>query len=186
MDDIPTSPEEALFAAGRGANETADEAMDYSEKVMGGAALFGGGEGAAALLAGGGAELGAGAAAAGGATIGAAVVGSFAAGYGIGTKIDEWTGASDKLSTAAVDVDPERALSAANDWDDAGAAWDRGDHLEAVGDGASAIGKFALSTGEAAVDALGDAASAVGDALFGGPSMMDVFEEAKRRAAEED
>jgi len=185
MDDIPTSPEEALFAAGKGANETADTAMDYSEKVMEVAAVFGGEEAAAAFLAGTGAELGAGAAAAGGATVGAAVVGSFAAGYGIGTKIDEWTGASDKLSTAAVDVNPERALSAANDWDDAGAAWDRGDHLEAVGDGASAIGKFAVSTGEAAVDALGDAASVVGDALFGGPSMMDVFEEAKRRAAEE-
>src|SRR6266581_5326097 len=86
MDDIPTSPEEALFAAGKGANETADTAMDYSEKVMGVAAAFGGEEAAAAFLAGTGAELGAGAAAAGGATIGAAVVGSFAAGYGIGTK----------------------------------------------------------------------------------------------------
>ena len=186
MDDIPTSPEEALFAAGKGANETADEAMDYSEKVRGGAALFGGEGAAASLLAGGGAELGAGAAAAGGATIGAAVVGSFAAGYGIGTKINEWTGASDTLSTAAVDANPERALSAANDWDDAGAAWDRGDHLEAVGDGASAIGKFAVSSGEAAVDALGDAASAVGDALFGGPSMMDIVAEQMKKAAEED
>jgi hypothetical protein len=186
MDDIPTSPEELLFAAGRGANETADEAMDYAEKVMEVAAVFGGEEAAAAFLAGGGAELGAGAAAAGGATVGAAVVGSFAAGYGIGTKIDEWTGASDKLSTAAVDVDPERALSAANDWDDAGAAWEKGDHLEAVGDGASAIGKFALSSGEAAVDAIGDGISAVGDALFGGPSMMDIVAEQMKKAAEED
>jgi hypothetical protein len=109
MDDIPISPESPLFAAGRGANETADDAMDYAEKVMEVAAVFGGAEAAAALLAGGGAELGAGAAAAGGATVGSAVVGSFAAGYGIGTTIDEWTGASDKLSTAAVDVNRERA-----------------------------------------------------------------------------
>ena len=165
MDEIPTSPEELLFAAGKGANETADQAMDYSEKVMGGAAVFGGGEAAGTILAGGAAELGAGAAAAGGATIGAAVVGSFAAGYGIGTKIDEWTGASDKLSSAAVDANPELALSAANDWDDAGTAWDRGDHLEAIGDGASAIGKFAAGTAEAAVDAVGDALSDVGGAI---------------------
>jgi hypothetical protein len=165
VDEIPTSPEEVLFAAGKGANETADQAMDYSEKVMGGAAVFGGEEAAGALLAGGGAELGAGAAAAGGATIGAAVVGSFAAGYGIGTKIDEWTGASDKLSTAAVDANPELALSAANDWDDAHAAWDRGDHLEAIGDGASSVGKFVAGSAEAAVDAVGDALSDVGGAI---------------------
>jgi hypothetical protein len=78
------------------------------------------------------------------------------------------------------------ARAAANDWDDAGAAWDRGDHLEAVGDGASAIGTFAMSSGEAAVDPLGDAASAVGDAIFGGPSMMDIVAEQMKKAAEED
>jgi hypothetical protein len=58
--------------------------------------------------------------------------------------------------------------------------------LQAIGDGASAIGKFALSSGEAAVDAIGDGLPAVGGALFGGTSIMDLMEEAKRRAAADD
>lgn len=84
------------------------------------------------------------------------VVEAFGVGYDIGTKIDQATGASDKLSTAAVDADPELALSASNDWDDANAAWDKGDHLEAIGDGASAVGKFVEGTAEAAWDAVTD------------------------------
>jgi hypothetical protein len=148
-----------------------------------------GGVGAAAdaVLAGGAAAEGltAGAAAVGGAGVAAGVVGAFATGYWVGEKIDDLTGASDKLSSAAVDADPELALSASNDWDDAGTAWDRGDHLEAVGDGASAVGKFALGSAEAAIDGIGSVASDIGDAIFGGPSIFEMAEEAARRADEE-
>lgn len=77
---------------------------------------------------------------------------AFGFGYEVGTKIDQATGASDKISTAAVDVNPERAASASNNWDDATSEWDKGEHLEAIGDGAKAVGKFAESVGEAAVD----------------------------------
>jgi hypothetical protein len=110
---------------------------------------------------------------------------AFEFGYGIGEKINEVTGASDVLSDAAVAANPERAYSASQDWDEATSEWDKGEYGSAVADGASAVGKFALSTGEAAVDAVGDAASAVGDAIFGGPSMMDVLEEARKRAEAE-
>ncbi len=153
------------------------------------AASMTGGVGAAAdaVLAGGAAAegLSAGAAAVGGAGVAAGVVGAFATGYWVGEKIDDLTGASDKLSTAAVDADPELALSASNDWDDAGTAWDRGDHLEGVGDGASAVGKFALGTAEAAADGIASVASDIGDAIFGGPSIFEMAEEAARRADEE-
>ena len=70
---------------------------------------------------------------------------AFEAGYSVGQKIDEATGASDKWSSAAVDADPERARAAAD-------AWDRGDHLEAVGD-------FIVGSGEALVGAITDAFS---------------------------
>jgi hypothetical protein len=88
--------------------------------------------------------------------VGEKVIGAFETGYEIGTQIDQATGASDKLSTAAVDADPELALSASRDWDDANAAWDKGDHLEAIGDGASAVGKFAEGAAEAAWDKITD------------------------------
>jgi hypothetical protein len=91
------------------------------------------------------------------------VIGAFETGYEIGTKIDQATGASDKLSTAAVDADPELALSASNDWDDANAAWDKGDHVEAIEDGASAVGKFVEGSAEAAGSAIADGAEAVWD-----------------------
>ena len=96
---------------------------------------------------------------------GESVIGAFEKGYEIGTKIDQATGASDKLSTAAVDADPELALSASNDWDDANAAWDKGDHIEAIGDGASAVGKFAMGTAEAAGSAIADGAEKVWDEI---------------------
>jgi hypothetical protein len=91
------------------------------------------------------------------------VVGAFEKGYEIGTQFDQATGASDKLSTAAVDADPELALSASRDWDDANAAWDKGDHVEAIGDGVSAVGKFAVGTAEAAGSAIADGAEAAWD-----------------------
>jgi len=84
---------------------------------------------------------------------------AFGFGYDVGTQIDQATGASDKLSTAAVDADPGLARSASNNWDDATSEWDRGDHLEAVGDGAKAVGKFAEGLGEAAIDKVGDVIS---------------------------
>ena len=95
-------------------------------------------------------------------------VGAFATGYWVGEKIDDLTGASDKLSTAAVDADPELAMKAAEHWDDAGAEWDRGDHLSAVGDGAAAIGDFALGTAEAAGGAIVDGVEAAGSAIADG------------------
>ncbi len=179
---------EVLSEAGSGTDPTVDAVIDYGSKVLEAAGGAGGVAAADVLLAGGAAvgELSATAAAAGGAAIAGGVLLAGAAGFGIGTKINEWTGASDKISDAAVDANPERAYSASQDWDNAGEAWDRGDHLEAIGEGASAIGKFGLSVGEAAVDAVGDAAEAVGEALFGGPSMMDMMEELKRREAEGD
>ena len=97
--------------------------------------------------------------------VGEKLVGAFETGYDIGTRFNEATGASDKLSTAAVDADPELALSASNDWDDANAAWDKGDHLEAIGDGASAVGKFAVGTAEAAGSAIADGAEKVWDEI---------------------
>jgi hypothetical protein len=81
---------------------------------------------------------------------------AFGFGYDIGTKIDKATGASDKLSTAAVDADPELARTAANHWDDANSEWDKGDHLEAIGDGAKAVGDFVEGTAEAAWDKITD------------------------------
>jgi hypothetical protein len=81
---------------------------------------------------------------------------AFGIGYEIGTEIDKATGASDVISTAAVDVNPERAVSASNDWDNANANWDKGEYVDAVGDGASAVGKFAESVGEAAWDKVTD------------------------------
>ena len=81
---------------------------------------------------------------------------AFGIGQEIGHKIDQATGASDKWSTAAVEQNPERAQSAANDWDNANTAWDKGEHLEAIEDGASAVGKFAESTAEAAWDGIKD------------------------------
>ena len=84
------------------------------------------------------------------------VVGAFQEGYEIGTKIDQATGASDAISTAAVDADPSLAVSASNDWDDANTAWDKGDHVEAIEDGASAVGKFVEGTAEAAWDKITD------------------------------
>jgi hypothetical protein len=96
---------------------------------------------------------------------GGKLVDAFQEGYKIGTAIDEATGASDKLSTAAVDADPERAVAAAEHWDDAGAEWDKGDHLEAIGDGAAAIGDFAVGTAEAAGSAIADGAEAVWDGI---------------------
>jgi hypothetical protein len=96
---------------------------------------------------------------------GQSVIGAFEKGYEIGTQIDQATGASDKLSTAAVDADPELALSASRDWDDANAAWDKGDYVDAVGDGASAVGKFAVGTAEAAGSAIADGAEAVWDEI---------------------
>jgi hypothetical protein len=77
-------------------------------------------------------------------------------GQEIGHEIDDATGASDKWSTAAVEQNPERAQSAANDWDNANAAWEKGEHLEAIEDGASAVGKFAESTAEAAWEGIKD------------------------------
>lgn len=96
---------------------------------------------------------------------GGKVVEAFETGYEIGTKIDQATGASDKLSTAAVDADPERAQAAAQHWDDAGAEWDKGDHIAAIGDGAAAIGDFAVGTAEAAGSAIADGAEAAWDAV---------------------
>ena len=84
------------------------------------------------------------------------VGGAFKVGYDIGTKIDQATGASDKLSTAAVAADPELAVSASKDWDDAQTAWDKGDHVDSVGDGVSAAGKFIEGSAEAAWDKLTD------------------------------
>ena len=91
------------------------------------------------------------------------LVEAFQEGYKVGTAIDQATGASDKLSTAAVDADPERAVAASEHWDDANAEWAKGDHLEAIGDGAAAVGDFAVGTAEAAGSAIEDGAEAVWD-----------------------
>ena len=88
---------------------------------------------------------------------------AFGVGYEIGTEIDKATGASDAWSTAAVEQNPERALSAANNWDDAQANWDKGEYVDAIGDGASAVGKFAESTAEAAWDGAKDFVSDIFD-----------------------
>ena len=47
------------------------------------------------------------------------------------------------------------------------------------------MGKFALGTAEAAADGIASVASDIGDALFGGPSIMEMAEEAARRADED-
>jgi hypothetical protein len=94
---------------------------------------------------------------------GESVVGAFEKGYEIGTQIDQATGASDKLSTAAVDADPERAKDSAEHWDQAGAEWEKGDHVAAVEDGAVAIGDFAVGSAEAAGSAIEKGAEAVWD-----------------------
>jgi hypothetical protein len=96
---------------------------------------------------------------------GGKLVEAFEEGYKVGTQIDQATGASDKLSTAAVDADPERASAAAEHWDNAGAEWDKGDHLEAIGDGAAAIGDFAVGSAEALGSKIEDGASAAYDAI---------------------
>jgi hypothetical protein len=88
---------------------------------------------------------------------------AFGVGYEIGTEIDQATGASDKWSTAAVEQNPERALSAASDWDSASSEWDKGEYGSAVADGASAVGKFAESTAEAAWDGAKDLVSDIFD-----------------------
>ncbi len=136
-----------------------------TDVAMGGAA----GATADAILAGGttvaGAEITGAAAFGAGAFAAAGVVGAAALGYEVGSMIDQATGASDSISSAAVAADPSLARSAANDWDDAGAAWDRADHLEAIGEGAEAVGKFAVGTAEAAADAVGHAVTDAVDAV---------------------
>ena len=179
--------EDVSHAVGEAGGAAGAEALALETAARGMGLVGGAGAAADAVLAGGAAAegLSAGAAAVGGGAIAAGAVGAFATGYWIGEKIDDLTGASDKLSTAAVDADPELALSAANDWDDAGTAWDKGDHLEAIGDGASAIGKFAVGSVEAAGEGIASVASDIGDALFGGPSMMELAEEALKRSENE-
>jgi hypothetical protein len=88
---------------------------------------------------------------------------AFGFGYDVGTKIDQATGASDKISTAAVDVNPERAYSASQNWDNATEAMDKGDYVEGVEQGAKAVGKFAESVGEAAYDKVADVVSDIFD-----------------------
>jgi hypothetical protein len=138
------------------------------EAVARAASMTGGASAAAdAVLAGGAAAegLSAGAAAVGVGTAAAGVVGAFATGYWVGTQIDEATGASDALSTAAVDADPELARSAANDWDNAGAEWSNGEYGSAVADGASSVGKFAVGSVEAAGSAIADGAEKAWDEI---------------------
>ena len=96
---------------------------------------------------------------------GGKVVDAFEAGYDIGTKIDQATGASDKLSTAAVDADPERAQAASGHWDDANSEWEKGDHIAAIGDGAAAIGDFAVGSAEALGSKVEDLAESAWDAV---------------------
>jgi hypothetical protein len=162
--------EEISHGIGEGGSAAGAEglALEGAARAM---SLTGGAAGAAdALLAGGAAAegLSVGAAAVGGGAIVAGAAGAFATGYWVGEKIDNLTGASDKLSTAAVDADPERAQAAAQHWDDAGTEWSRGDHLEAIGDGAASIGDFAVGSVEAAGSAVASGAEAVGGAIADG------------------
>lgn len=62
--------------------------------------------------------------------------------YERGERWGRESGATDAWADAAYNQDPERAKSAADDWD-------KGDH-------AKAIGKFALSTGESIVSGVSD------------------------------
>ncbi len=128
-------------------------------------AMMAGGAGTAVDAALAGTEIAGGAALGGAAFAAASVVGAGALGYEIGSRIDEATGASDTWSSSAVAADPSLARSAAEDWDNAGAAWDRGDHLEAIGEGAESVGKFVVGSAEAAADAVGDAISDAAQAV---------------------
>jgi hypothetical protein len=58
--------------------------------------------------------------------------------------------------------------------------------LYAIGDGASAIGKFAPELGRGGRGRHRRWPLSGRGALFGGPSIMDLTEEAKRRAAADD
>jgi hypothetical protein len=112
-----------------------------------------------------GAEITAAGAAGAGVAAVAGVAAAGAIGYEIGTWIDHATGASDKLSTAAVDADPALAQKSAQHWDDAGESWDKGDHLQAIGQGAEAVGDFIEGSAEAAVDKVENLASDAWDAV---------------------
>ena len=141
--EIPTSPEDAILAAGKGQDETVDSIIDYSSDVMGGAALLGGEEAAATLLAGGAAELGVGAAAAGGATIGAAVLGAGAAGVGVGMLIENETGIGSASGDALYDIsDPNDAQAALQHSEAAEAAWDQGNYGTAAVEAAETAGSM--------------------------------------------
>jgi hypothetical protein len=141
--EIPTSPEDAILAAGKGQDETVDSIIDYSSDVMGGAALLGGEEAAATLLAGGAAELGVGAAAAGGATIGAAVLGAGAAGVGIGMLIENETGIGSASGDALYDIsDPNDAQAALHHSEAASEAWDQGNYGTAAVEAAETAGSM--------------------------------------------
>jgi hypothetical protein len=141
--EIPTSPEDAILAAGKGQDPTVDAVIDYSSDVMTGAAVFGGEEAAGTLLAGGAAELGAGAAAAGGATIGAAVLGAGAAGVGVGMLIEKETGIGSASGDALYDIsDPNDAQAALHHSEAAGEAWDQGNYGTAAVEAAETAGSM--------------------------------------------
>ena len=140
--EIPTSPEDAILAAGKGQDETVDSLIDYSSHVMEGAALFGGEEAAGTLLAGG-AEMGLGAAAAGGATIGAAVLGAGAAGVGMGMLIENETGIGSASGDALYNIsDAGDAQDALHHSEAASDAWDAGNYGTAAAEAAETAGSM--------------------------------------------
>ena len=153
--EIPTSPEEAILAAGKGQDETVDSIIDNASTVMTGAAVFGGEEAAGAILAGGAAELGAGAAAAGGATIGAAVVGAAAAGVGVGMLIENQTGVGAAAGDAAFNATSEETHQASlQHWENAESNWDQGNYGTAVAEGAESVGTIVGGLAESAWDSI--------------------------------
>ena len=75
-------------------------------------------------------------------------------------KLDELTGASDKLSYGGRRRGSRSALGGGQRLGRRGRGLGQGDHLEAIGDGASAVGEFAVGSAEAAADGI---ASVAGD-----------------------
>ncbi|SRR2546426_1446665 len=152
-----------ILDAGKGlGNETTDQLIEDSGKVMGVAGMVGGTEAAGAILAGGAAELGVGAAAAGGATIGAAVVGAGAAGYAIGTFIENQTGIGAAGGDAAFNATSEETHQAAlAHYENAEANWDQGNYGTAIVEGAESVGTIVGGLAESAGEAIGDALDSI-------------------------
>jgi hypothetical protein len=151
-----------ILDAGKGQDDTVDTIIDTSSDIMETAAVFGGEEGAAAIMAGEAAELGGVAAAAGGATVAAAVVGAGAAGVGIGMLIEKETGAGSAAGDAAYEATSEEThQSALAHAEAAETNWDQGNYGTAVYEGAAVAGTIVEGLAESAVDSVGDALDSI-------------------------